>query len=328
MSVRDRLSSLLVLHSAGTDAAALRAFVSDNRPGGLIFMGDNIGSSTADVASLAAAVQTPEHPMILAVDQEGGVVSRLPGDDGPAGSQLAAQPVSATTEAFERRAEIVRDAGLNTNFGIVADITDDADSFIHSRTLGATPAEAADRVAAAVRAEAKVGVLSTLKHFPGHGAAPGDSHTSLPTTSVSRADWLARDAVPFQAGIEAGAEMVMLGHLVFSDVDELPASVSPAWHQILRDDMGFDGLIVSDDLGMLENSGEAAFGDRVDNAVRALTAGTTMLVIVADGPNPVSPARLLDGLVAAVDDGRLPESVVDDAATRVWDAREGLVSSE
>ena len=124
--------------------------------------------------------------------------------------------------------------------------------------------------------------------------------------------------------MDAGAEMVMVGHLVYSSVDATPASLSPVWHDVLRDELDFDGVIVSDDLGMLENSGDPAYASRVNNAVRALAAGTTMLVIVADGPVPVSTDQLLDGLVAAVAAGSLPEETVTDAAMRVWDLRSAL----
>lgn len=321
MSVRDRVASVLILHSAGTDATALSDFVEQNHPGGLIFMGDNVGPSVADVAALTATVLSSDPPRILAVDQEGGDVSRLPGDTAPAGRALAGIPVDATASAFATRAQLVSSAGLNTNFGIVADITADPNSFIASRVLGTDPSTSAARVAAAVTAEREHGVISTLKHFPGHGAAPGDSHTSLPTTDLALEAWRTTDAVPFAAGIDAGAEMVMMGHLIFAAVDDAPASLSPTWHSILRDDLGFEGVIVSDDLGMLENSDHPDYADRVTNAVAALNAGTTMLVIVADGPTPVSPADLIDGIDAAVEDGRLPEATLNAAAVRAWDLR-------
>lgn len=328
MDLRDRIASLLVLHVAGTDPAALQQVASAIRPGGFIFMGDNVGPSAGDVAALAASVQDPEVPLLLSVDQEGGVVDRLPGDTWGAGAALHDLPASATTEAFAARGALVRDCGLNLNFGVVADVTADPSSFIHDRTLGATPELAAEHVAAAVAAEADAGVLSTLKHFPGHGAAPGDSHTSLPRTSESLDEWRATDALPFAAGIDAGAPTVMMGHLVYDAVDPLPASQSPAWHSILRDDLGFTGPIVSDDMVMLENSGDPSYADRVGNAIRALTAGTTLLLYVAAGQEPVDPVALVDGLTAAVQDGRLPEATVDDAAALAMEQRLRLAEGE
>lgn len=324
MTLRERVATVMMVHVAGTDPAAVAAEVATLNPGGLIFMGDNVGATTDDVASLAAAVQDPELPRLLAVDQEGGVVSRLPGDTFPAGSALAGASPADVTAAFAARGGLVAASGLNVNFGVVADVTDDPGSFIASRILGATPNVAGPGVAAAVRGEATTGVLSTLKHFPGHGAAPGDSHSSLPETAKTLAEWQTSDAVPFQQGIEAGAEIVMLGHLVYSSVDDAPASLSARWHEILRDDLGFEGLAISDDLGMLENSGIAAYTDRVDNAIAALSAGTSMLLFVADSPTSVPPAEVIDGLVAAVEDGRLPEATLNDAALRVIETRIAL----
>lgn len=326
MSLRDRLASLLVLHTPGTDPAAIQAFVNDIHPGGLIFMGDNVGATVGDVAALTSMIQTPDLPLVLAVDEEGGWVTRLPGDDFPAGIDLALAPAPETASAFSQRARLVCDSGLNTNFGIVADVTANPYFFIYPRVLGTDPAESARRVAAAVIAEQSVGVQSTLKHFPGHGAAAGDSHETLPTTDETLDAWRTAAAVPFASGIRAGARIVMMGHLVYSDVDALPASLSPTWHSVLRDELGFDGIIVTDDLGMLENSGDPTYASRIDNTVRALAAGSTMVVIVVNSPTALPPEQLLDGLEAAVADGTLSESTVTEAAMRVWEFRRTLTS--
>src|SRR5690606_5636003 len=142
----------------------------------------------------------------------------------------------------------------DVNFGIVADVTADRGSFIFDRVLGTGVASAAPRVAAAVAGEQGV-VGSTLKHFPGHGAVAGDSHVSVPTTGMSYDEWRATQAPPFEAGIDAGAEFVMLGHLRYTAIDAVPASLSAEWNRILRNELGFDGVIVTDDMSMLERSG-------------------------------------------------------------------------
>ena len=317
MSMRERLGSLLMIHVAGTDPAPFQQAIAEVRPGGVILMGDNVGASSSDVAALVASFQDADLPLLVSIDQEGGVVSRLPEDDLPAGAALADAGPEATASTFAARGALVAQAGANVNFGVVADVTADGSSFIASRTLGATPDAASANVAAAVAGENNAGVLSTLKHFPGHGAAPGDSHTSLPETPETYDEWKASDAIPFRGGIEAGAEVVMFGHLVYSAVDSRPASLSPRWHEILRDDLGFAGLTVSDDLGMLENSGDPAYADRVTNAVAALNAGTSMLLFVADSPTSVPPPSVLAGLEAAVADGRLSDDVVTASATHV-----------
>ncbi|MDQ4137377.1 MAG: glycoside hydrolase family 3 protein, partial [Actinomycetota bacterium] len=191
--------------------------------------------------------------------------------------------------------------------------------FIRSRTLGDTPAAAAPRVAAAVQGE-RGRVLSTLKHFPGHGVAPGDSHSSIPGTGMGYDEWRETHALPFEAGIGAGAELVMFGHLRFDAIDDAPATLSARWHDILRDDLGFDGVAVTDDLSMLEHSGEPEYADPVQNAVQALEAGNDLLLFV--GHLDVDAA--VRAVTEAVESGRIPEERLDQAALRVLALRHSL----
>jgi beta-N-acetylhexosaminidase len=207
---------------------------------------------------------------------------------------------------------LLASVGVNLNFGIVADYTADPNSFIHSRTLGDDPASAADHVAAAVGAETPL-VASTLKHFPGHGRTNADSHNGIPVTDVSFDEWRTTDALPFEAGINAGAPAIMFGHLVFSSVDAAPASLSAAWHDTVRNDLGFDGLIVTDDLLMLQSSGVPELADPYVNAVAALSAGNDVLLYVL----PFDPSTvgidvptLVSTLVANVSAERIDESAL------------------
>ena len=221
----------------------------------------------------------------------------------------------STASAYAGRGSLVERAGIDVNFGIVADYTADPGSFIYRRSLGTDASAAAPRVAAAVAGEVPF-VDSTLKHFPGHGAAPGDSHRTIPSTNMSLDAWRAGEALPFKAGIDAGAQLVMFGHLAYTSVDAAPASLSVAWHDILRDELGFTGVAITDDMAMLEASGVAAYRDPVANAVAALVAGNDMVLGVAyssvDRANAV-----IDGIAAAVESGALSAERLDEAATRV-----------
>ena len=182
------------------------------------------------------------------------------------------------------------------NFGIVADVTR-GPGVVHLRVACSAPTRSrpADRVAAAVAGE-RGAVLSTLKHFPGHGAAPGDSHASVPTAPLTLDEWRAGPAIPFEAGIDAGAELVMTGHLAYPAVDAAPASLSPEWHRILREELGFDGVVVTDDMLMLQHNGLPEYADPGENAVRAVAAGSDLLLYVL----PADPSEFgisVDGLV-------------------------------
>ena len=327
MTLPEKVASLLMLHRPGTDAAALRSFVDTHGLGGLILMGDNVPGTVDELATLTSGVSAdPGLPLLLGIDQEGGIVSRLPSDADLGADALKSLPVQATHDAFTGRSALLARVGINLNFGIVADVTADPHSFIYDRVLGTGPAAGGERVAAAVAGE-RGRVLSTLKHFPGHGALAGDSHRGIPHTSLSREDWLAQVAPPFRAGIDAGAEMVMFGHLAYGDVDPLPASLSPTWHAILRTELGFDGVAVTDDMIMLQNSGRAEYADPVENAIGALAAGNTMLLyVLPERPADVGVdvAALITGIAAAVDTGRIPLAVIDDDVRRLLTLRRTL----
>jgi beta-N-acetylhexosaminidase len=187
--------------------------------------------------------------------------------------------------------------------------------FIFRRALGTTPTDSSARVTAAVGAEAGE-ALTTLKHFPGHGAAAGDSHALIPSTGISKEEWAATAAQSFEAGIRAGAPLLMFGHLSFTAVDAAPASLSAEWHRIARDELGFTGVAVTDDLGMLQASGIPAYSDPVANAVAALAAGNDLLLTVLYSDSGTA-ARIAAGITAAVDTGAVPAARLDEAATRV-----------
>ncbi|MBC7441893.1 MAG: glycoside hydrolase family 3 protein, partial [Ramlibacter sp.] len=266
LTLTDKVASLLMLHQPGTDAAALRSFAAGYGLGGLILMRDNIpGSAGAMRAMTAAASVDPDLPLLIGIDQEGGEVSRMADDLALGADALRSLPPQAAQDAFRSRSTLLRSVGVNVNFGIVADVTADPQSFLYGRVLGTDPDSASDRVAAAVAGE-QGQVLSTLKHFPGHGAAPGDSHRSIPVTPLGYRDWMAREAPPFRAGIAAGAEVVMFGLLTYSSVDQQPAGLSPVWHDILRSKLGFTGVTITDDMLMLQHSGRPEYADPVENA--------------------------------------------------------------
>jgi beta-N-acetylhexosaminidase len=318
MTLEQKVKSMLMVHVAGTQPAA-SAPASYRGVGGFILMGDNIPSSLAQLKAETAALSTETGlPVLVATDQEGGIVRRIPTDNAPSAAQLRALAPSAAFDAFAQRGALLASVGVSVNFGIVADIANDRSSFMFERSFGSTGADTAARVSQAVLGESQV--LSTLKHFPGHGAAPGDSHFSIPSTSIQLSDWRTSHALPFAAGIEAGAPIVMFGHLAFAAVDGVPATFSNRWHEILRDELSFDGISITDDMGMLERSGVPEYSDQVTNAVRAISAGNTMLLYVS----PVDVSAIVLAVTRAIDEGTLDESTIDDATLKLLTLRRTL----
>ncbi|WP_309102615.1 glycoside hydrolase family 3 N-terminal domain-containing protein [Microbacterium sp.] len=327
MTTQEQAASVVMGHIASSDTAALAGYMAqDGGLGGFILMGANVPETEDALRSVTAAlIGDGGIPPLIAIDQEGGPVSRLNWDGFAAAPTLKGAPPADTAAAFTGRAALVARGGANVNFGVVADTTADRSSFIFGRSLGADPATAAERVAAAVTAEEPV-VASTLKHFPGHGAAPGDSHELIPSTPITLEQWRAADAVPFVAGIDAGASLLMFGHLAYTAVDPAPASLSARWHEIARDDLGFDGVTVTDDLGMLQSTGIAAYADPVANAVAALSAGNDLVLTIAHS-TPATASQIVAGITAAVEAGTLPAERLQEAAERVLTLRLELAAA-
>lgn len=319
MSLKDKIADLLILHVPGTDPATLASYVRQYHPAGLIFMGDNIPATKAELKAETAAIQsTTNIPYFISTDEEGCTVKRLSSDTFACPHELGSDPVASTTSAFRSRSILLKSVGINLNFGIVADITSDPNSFIYPRVFSGDPHTAGDRVAAAVSGS-KGETLSTLKHFPGHGETEENSHITIPSTNVPKEQWSQTDAVPFKEGIDAGADVLMFGQLTYAAVDTQPASLSKTWHDIATKELGFKGLMITDDMFMLQESGDPAYADPVKNAVAALNAGNDLLLYVNNHGQgtDMDVSALVDGIAAAVQSGELPQSSIDAKVKKV-----------
>lgn len=325
MDDRKKIASVLMLNYPGEDFGAIGDFLAHYHLGGVILMGDNIPEDD-DVLAEAISQWQGQTPLnyLIGIDEEGGVVRRLEADDFPAGADLRDADPGEVEAAFSKRADLLNRLGININFGVIADYTDATDSFISDRVLGTTPMSAANNVAAAVKGE-RGKVLTTLKHFPGHGLTDEDSHLTIPSSPVTEAHWRDGALVSFQAGIQSGAEAVMVGHLLLPAIDDEPASLSPGWYKRLREE-DFTGIAVTDDMSMLRDSGLPEYQDPVRNATLAINAGASLVLDI--GILGVSPddfaTDLIDGLVEALDAGVLSREALDDAGHRVLQARYAL----
>ncbi|HUS16560.1 MAG TPA: glycoside hydrolase family 3 N-terminal domain-containing protein [Chloroflexia bacterium] len=238
-------------------------FIETTRPGGVVLYGRNIRSAqqvrelNGDLQRLAARLEMP--PLIIAVDEEGGRVSRMPAGLGDliAPSQMAqaaAGGPAAAAACAQATALRLRRLGFTMNFAPVADVnTDAANPVIGSRAYGSCPADVAACVGAAVAAYLAAGIAPCAKHFPGHGDTHVDSHYGLPVVDKSLADMQATELVPFAQAIAAGVPAMMTAHVVYPQIDPSgrPATLSPdLLQQLLRRQMGFTGLLLTDALSM------------------------------------------------------------------------------
>lgn len=312
MTLPEKVAQLFVLPAWGAAMTpGYAAFLERVRPGAVLFVGANIGPVDT-VAPFVAAIHAtnPALAPLVSLDQEGGPVTRLPGDPTPGAVELGSLRDWRVRDAGRARAEFLRGFGIDVNFAPVADVAYAPDSFMADRAFGPDPATVARKVKALVRGANQTRLLSAAKHFPGHGRTDVDSHVALPVVDVSTIDWLASDALPFRAAVKAGVEVVMLGHLLYTQWDDVPASLSPVAVERLRTDLGFAGVVTTDDLGM---DALAAY-DPFDAARRALLAGVDQLLYVR---LPADPEAVIAFLVDEVERGRIGVPRIDESVRRV-----------
>lgn len=282
---------------------------------GGVFLNDANVASAEQVAALTAGLREASRlPLMVATDEEGGRVSTLRPLIGVLPSARALAATSTASEirrAGKRLGRTLRSLGIDTDFAPVADLdAGPSNGLIGDRSFSADPITATRATKAFARGLAAAGVAPVVKHFPGHGRAGGDVHSDRSVVDDPVERLLASDVVPFAAAVDAGAPVVMLGHVTYSALDaERPASLSPAAYALLRD-TGFDGVAMTDSLGMGAVHRRWGFSRAT---VRAVGAGADA-VLVTDGRHARSMTR---ALVKAVRSGRLSEERLNEAAGRM-----------
>ena len=302
-------------------------FVGTEPPGWVLRrVADGLGSvclyarnvtSPEQLARLCEALHAENPRLVIAVDEEGGDVTRLEAATGssyPGNLALGAVGDPALTRSVARSIGLeLAHAGVDLDLAPVADVNSNpANPVIGVRSFGSDPAAVASQTAAWVKGLQDAGVGACLKHFPGHGDTSVDSHLALP---VAGDDPHTGALLPFQAGIAAGARAVMSAHIVVPGLDRLPATISPAvMTGLLRDELGFDGLAVSDGIEMRAISDGVGI---VEGAVRALAAGCDLLCIGGGLVDEEIVAQLRDAIAGAIRSGRISEERLAQAADRV-----------
>jgi beta-N-acetylhexosaminidase len=300
-------------HGVGTIAEALAA----HEYGGL-FVKPEVIEDAKQVRRLTAALHQkgdrPDGlPLLVSVDQEGGVVqrvkkgvTRLP----PARWIGRTNDTRLARKIAHDNAEEMRALGFTMLLAPVADVDRVGNDIVASRSFSTTYGGAARMVTATMNGFLDAGVIPVVKHFPGHGSVSGDSHHSLPVQKKTVDRLLATDLIPFKAAIDAGVPAVMTAHIAVQDVEPgMPASLSSGVIQgILRERLGFKGVVVTDSQGMGPIYGK--YGT-AEGAIRSLLAGNDLIL------NSPDVTKAHNGVLRAVRSGRIPEKRLDEAATRV-----------
>jgi beta-N-acetylhexosaminidase len=337
MSLEDKIGQMFVLFAYGPDAATPDArntalygvatpaeVVAKYKPGGWIYFNarDNVQNPT-QLATYSNQLQTAATqtgmrvPLTIATDQEQGVVVRI----GPPATQFGGNMAhGATRDTADARTAAgitgreLKAMGIRQDYAPVADVNVNAlNPVIGVRSFSSDPKLVSDMTVAQVRGyQQDAGITATAKHFPGHGDTVDDSHTALPTINHTREQWNTIDAPSFKAAIKAGIDSIMTAHIVVPSLDPSgdPATLSkPILTGVLRGELGFKGLIITDALEMA--AVRAKYHDDGEVAVRAIEAGADQLLL------PPAPDVQFKAVVDAVRSGRISERRIDESLLRI-----------
>lgn len=321
MSPEERVGQIFL---AGCNETVATEHIAQYHFGGMILFGANFRSDASADQKITNFQNVSRIPMLIAVDEEGGTVNR-----GSCFSHYRETPFASVRNLYNgggmdwvlyqeaEKCALLGSLGINVNLGPVCDITTDPGAFMYRRSLGQNAAITSDCITQIVQLKNENNIGTALKHFPGYGNN-ADTHTGIAVDSRSLGELENNDLLPFMAGIEAGCGAVLVSHTIVECLDpDLPASLSPAVHQYLRNTMDFQGVIITDDLRMeaitdLYGPGEAA--------VLAVLAGNDLLCATEY-------TEQYEAVLAAVLTGRIDEDTLNSAVRNVleWKQQLGLI---
>lgn len=297
--------------------------------GGLVYFAQNIQSEQQLKEMLENTASYSRYPLFLGVDEEGGQVARVAKalgleNVGPMAEIGASGDENAAYSAGAGIASYLKEYGFNLDFAPVADVLTNPDNtVIGDRAFGSDPALVSRMVASAVQGLQENGVSACIKHFPGHGDTAGDSHDGQVETERTMEEMQTAEFLPFTAGIEAGVNMVMVGHISapgLTDGDKVPASMNgKIITDILRKQLGYNGIVITDAMNM---SAISQYYTADEAAIRALKAGADMILMPEDF------VTAYEGVIAAVQNGTIDEARINDSLTRIFRVKYGAESAQ
>ncbi len=300
--------------------------------GGYLLFGKDVRDKTANeiIQTIASYQAAANVPLLIGVDEEGGTVVRVSANPHIRSEKFSSPQrllkrgegeLTAVKEQTREKSSLLKSPGFNVNLNPVADVSTNPGDFMYDRTTGGDETKAAAYVFAVVEIQSRYGLGSVLKHFPGYGNNR-DTHTGSAVDERPLDTFWNQDFVPFQSGIDFGRlfpldPAVLVSHNIVTCMDpELPASLSPEVHRILREDLGFQGVVMTDDLDMGATAKYAAEGA----SVMALQAGNDLLVTSSHRTE-------IPQVLSALESGVLTEETIDEACLRVlrWKLELGLL---
>ena len=323
MSLEERVAQMLFVSCPSSGGAEI---LSEYALGGYIFFASHFSGLTAEeVRSMMEELQqNAKIPLLIGVDEEGGTVVRVSSNP-----NLREKPFASPRELLaeggdalliadaQEKSQLLLSLGINVNLAPVCDISANEDDFIYDRSFGDDAKTVSSYISQVVMTMCEEGIGSVLKHFPGYGNC-ADTHEGIVVDHRAAEDFTSSDFLPFQAGVESGARAVMVCHNIVEAFDaELPASLSPAVHEILRETLGDNVVVLTDDLDM---QGIQAYTDGASAAVQAVLAGNDLL-LTSDYEGSIH------AILAAIEEGRISAEQIDASVKRIltWKIDLGLI---
>ena len=314
MSLEEKIGQMFLIRYS--DDQTVLSDIAQYNPGGILLFAKDFENHTKESikAQLDTCQQASGTPLIIGVDEEGGVVTRISRFTNFRSERFKSPQDLYAEGGFERIASdtdekcaLLKSIGINVNLAPVADVSEDPSSFIYDRTIGQNAEITSEYVRTVVGRMKTNGMGSALKHFPGYGNN-GDTHTDIITDTRPLGAFVSGDLLPFQAGIDEGTDIVLVSHNIVSCMDpDYPASLSPTVHALLRNTIGFDGVIMTDDLVM---SAITEYTDGKSAAVQAVIAGNDLLCCS-------DYAVQVPAVIEAVKSGVISEERINESAKRI-----------
>lgn len=279
MSLEEKVGQILFVRYP--EDSALASLMEKNPGGILMFARDFDGLDKDEVKEKINKLQKESKiPLIIGVDEEGGTVVRVSSNPKLRDEKFKSPQdiyseggMEAIKENAAEKSELLLSLGINMNLAPVADVSTNPDTYIYKRSFGKGYEETAEFISETVTVMKNSGIKSVLKHFPGYGEVQGDTHEGTVYNEKSLEDIKNSDLIPFKAGIDAGADCVLVSHNIVNGIDaENPASLSVKTHELLRNELAFDGVIMTDDIAM------GAVADVENVYVKAVNAGNDLLI--------------------------------------------------
>lgn len=324
MTLEEKAGQMFLAHYTGENAAAGQAGYQFG--GYILFAGDfNAVPKTDMLKNIKAAQDASKIKMLIGVDEEGGGINRVSSNP-----EYRAEPFKSPRQLYasggfdavaadvREKSALLKSIGVNFNLAPVCDVSTNPADYIYYRTLGQDASLTSIYAAGVVTAMNSEKIAGALKHFPGYGSNR-DTHTGIARDNRSLESIRENDLKPFIAGINAGAGCILVSHNIVSSIDEEnPASLSPAMHELLRDELNFDGVIMTDDLTM---GAISEFTKGTGSAVAAILAGNDLLCCGDAG-------RELDSVLDAVRRGEISEERIDESVLRIleWKLEMEIIS--